>query len=403
MNEHLNVGFHQQDTDYYCGAACAQMVLHSIGQALLSQDDLYTDNHNHSVEPGSWATPPDGLTWTMNNLQSSKYFALDSLSTEDAASRMLCWTIHNFGVAPIALVESGNHWIVVVGYTASATPTSSQDTTYTISSFDINNPWPPTPAPLPGQTPPDPPPHADGDVCGSGGGRGTADTNIAYATWQSDYMTANVFGTQWLGKFVAVCDPHPPAKSGPRAMSAGQPSRDGRELLTAQNVRDRFAETLRQAGFASHPVWSRVFGGVQAGQPHLVQRLDREDSYYWIIPAVDAQGLARGLVNVDARFGNYQQATVVPGNCQPMFRFSTKDELLKLLLASPIEIDDFGGRLTLRPEATSVASTLVWRPCRQSLSPFYPFAMVIAGAHHLYVRVSDGAVFTQLTNERGGI
>ena len=51
MNEELSVGYHQQDTSYYCGAACAQMVLHSIGQPLISQDDLYNDNHSHSVEP----------------------------------------------------------------------------------------------------------------------------------------------------------------------------------------------------------------------------------------------------------------------------------------------------------------------------------------------------------------
>ena len=403
MHEHLSVGYHQQDTDYYCGAACAQMVLHSIGQELLSQDDLYNDNHNNSVEPGSWATPPDGLRWTMNNRQSSKYFVLDSLSSEDAISRMLCWTVHHYGVSPIALVEGGNHWVVVRGYTASAAPTSSQDTTYTVSSFDINNPWPPTPAARPGQMPPDPPPHTDGDVCGSGDTRGSADTNVSYATWQSDYMTANVFGTQWLGKYVAVCDPDRPPKSGPRPTPPRRPYRDGRDLLTAQLVRERFAETLHEAGFAAHPAWSRVFKDVQAAEPQLVQRLDRQDSYYWIIPAHDAQGRARGLVNVDARFGNYQQATVVPETAPTKFRFGSKDELLDHLLTRPIELEDFAGRLALRPEAICIYKALVWRPCRQSLSPFYPFRMVTAGAHRLYVRISDGAVFTRLTNERGGI
>jgi Papain-like cysteine protease AvrRpt2 len=53
MNEELTVGYHQQDTNYYCGAACAQMVLHSVGQPLLSQDVLYNDNHSHTIEPSS--------------------------------------------------------------------------------------------------------------------------------------------------------------------------------------------------------------------------------------------------------------------------------------------------------------------------------------------------------------
>jgi hypothetical protein len=40
VSEDLSVAYHQQDTDYYCGAACAQMVLNSIGTDVLNQDDL---------------------------------------------------------------------------------------------------------------------------------------------------------------------------------------------------------------------------------------------------------------------------------------------------------------------------------------------------------------------------
>lgn len=39
VTEDLNVAYHQQDTNYYCGGACAQMVLDRIGAGLLSQDD----------------------------------------------------------------------------------------------------------------------------------------------------------------------------------------------------------------------------------------------------------------------------------------------------------------------------------------------------------------------------
>jgi len=36
----------------------------------------------------------------------------------DSISRMLCWTIPYWKVSPVALVEDGNHWVVVHGYTA---------------------------------------------------------------------------------------------------------------------------------------------------------------------------------------------------------------------------------------------------------------------------------------------
>jgi hypothetical protein len=42
VHENLAVNYHQQDTDVYCGAACAQMVLNSIGTALLDQVNLIT-------------------------------------------------------------------------------------------------------------------------------------------------------------------------------------------------------------------------------------------------------------------------------------------------------------------------------------------------------------------------
>ena len=69
VSTNLALAYHQQDTDYYCGAACAQMVLDSIGAGLLDQDDLYADNHSHStIDSGvNWATAPDGLQWTLND------------------------------------------------------------------------------------------------------------------------------------------------------------------------------------------------------------------------------------------------------------------------------------------------------------------------------------------------
>ncbi|GAG26524.1 unnamed protein product, partial [marine sediment metagenome] len=150
-HENLTVPYHQQDTNYYCGAACAQMVLASanVGAGILDQDDLYADNHSHSTIESGWASGPDGLTWTMNDRRPPAFtnpFVLFALSNEDSTSRKIIWTIHHYQVAPISLVFGSAHWIVVRGYQASAAPANSGDTSYTISSFDVNNPWPPCPS-----------------------------------------------------------------------------------------------------------------------------------------------------------------------------------------------------------------------------------------------------------------
>jgi hypothetical protein len=400
MHEHLDVPYHQQDTDFYCGAACAQMVLHAIGQPLLSQDDLYSDNHNHTVEGSAWSTPPDGLCWTMNNRQSLKHFTLDSTDSEDPISRTICWAIHQYQCAPIALVFSGNHWAVVRGYTASAAPATAFDTSYTISSFDLNNPWPPVPGP------PGPPPHSDGDVCGSGGSRGVADINVSYSTWQSDYLTPNGFGTQWLGRYVAVCDPDPPGSAPPPTpppLLAASSAADGQGLLQAPQVRAGLLGNLQKAGLLSHPIWSQVFDQVRTAEPLLVQRLDRLDSYYWIVPTVDAQGKLRAAVGVDGRMGGYQQAMAVNNPDASMFGFADSATAVAHVVGRQFALPGSAGELLVGPQGVSVQPALVWRPCRESLSPFYPFRMISLGAHRLYVRVFDGAVFTALTSDLGGL
>ena len=209
----LGVPIHQQDTSYYCGAACAQMVLASInGGTLLDQDDLYADNHSHSTAESGWYSGPDGLQWTMNDRRPSgfnNYFALFALSSEDSISRKIVWTIHHYQVAPIALVYGWAHWIVVHGFTASDAPSGVGDVSFAIESFDINNPWPP--APGAGSPAVAPPPHGASDGCGAGGSRGIANEHLAYVAWQDDYMTG-VPGGHWAGKHVAVCDPEPPSE-----------------------------------------------------------------------------------------------------------------------------------------------------------------------------------------------
>ena len=388
----LPVPYHQQDTDYYCGAACAQMVLDSVGAGLLDQVGLYNDNHSHSTSESGWATAPDGLQWTLNNLQGSKYFCLDALSSEDAISRMIAWTIHHYGVAPVALVYGWAHWIVVRGYTTSDPPSSSLDTSYTISSFDVNNPWPPTPTPAP------PPPHADPDVCGSGGMRGVADEHISYSAWQSTYMTGVPSG-YWSGKFVAVCDPSPPPDFGPRP-ERRVPQRTF-VLIDAEQARDAAMRALDTHGLMERERWQEAFGR-GLGRPQLVERLDRIDEFYYIAPTEGVEGTI-GLVAIDAHGGAYLQSAVLRARERVITPYWHEAELLDHVLRTPQDLAGNVGRLVVRPGLVCIYPHLVWEPCRESLSPFYPFRMIIVGAHRIFVRVADGAVFTSLTTGLRGI
>jgi hypothetical protein len=216
-------------------------------------------------------------------------------------------------------------------------------------------------------------------------------------------MTANTFGAQWLGKHVAVCDPDPPPTFGTRPLPDRERRFDGQQLLKAGRIREQLLSRLKEAGLLNHPVWSPVFDGVQAGEPVLVQRLDRPDSYYWIVPAVDGRGGLRAAVGIDARFGDYQQAIAVRDRDAGLFAFADPKRIVEHVRDRRFELPKDGGRLHVRPEGLCIHPALVWRPCRESLSPFYPFRMLSVGAQRLFVRVFDGAVFTTLSADTGGI
>jgi hypothetical protein len=399
VQEDLPVAYHQQDTWYYCGAACAQMILAEIGAALLDQDGLYTDNHDHNAIEPNWYTAPDGLQWTLNNRKPASfanYFALFAPTSEDTISRKIVWTIHHYNVAAAALVYGWGHWVVVRGFEASAAPTGAGDTSYSITSFDVNNPWPPVPS-----VPP-PPPHGVGDDCGTGGVRGVADEHIAYPTWRSTYMTGVPSG-YWRGQFVAVCDPDPPAtRLGKQAPTPRRLS--GERLLTPQEAKDHALTGLKDYGLVNRESWKKSLAKTSPGDPVLVQRLDRRDSFYYIVPLQASRKITPVLVCVDARFGDYLQAVVVPergANALAGLSFDPKVALDKVL-GKRVELGRRQGRLLVRKEAFALYPTLVWKPCRESLSPYYPFFMVTVGNQRIYIRV-DGQVFPRLHDRDRGL
>jgi hypothetical protein len=79
-----------------------------------------------------------------------------------------------------------------------------------------------------------------------------------------------------------------------------------------------------------------------------------------------------------------------------------RKELVSKVSDKRFELEEPLGRLLVRPEAFCLYPTLVWKPCRESLSPFWPFHMFIIGDYRLYVRI-DGAIFTRLHDDQRGI
>jgi hypothetical protein len=135
----LQVTFHAQQKEYYCGPATAQMILGWLKVKKLSQDDLWADIQNHSggVRPADapsspsefetqvcywcdgwecWDTTPEALTATVN-VHRARAARLNYVQTFNDGMDALVDSISAIAPVPAAATILGvNHWVVVRGF-----------------------------------------------------------------------------------------------------------------------------------------------------------------------------------------------------------------------------------------------------------------------------------------------
>jgi hypothetical protein len=380
--------YHTQDTSYYCGAATAMMVLAEIGVAMgdLDQDDLYTSNHNHNAQSG-WYTDPEGLRFTMVDRKPAAFantFVVYKQASEVAASQKLVYTLHQYGVSPMVLVYGCAHWIVVCGVQTNVNPATGA---YTIEGFWVNNP-----------VFEDNEPHAAGDTCGSGGSHGIENQWISYATWQDTYLTGCAYDSaDGSRQFISVCDPEVPTIERPRHVA---PVRyfSGRSLIGARQAQSALAKEIERFALAKTKPMARVVRG-KWGKPLLVERLDAEAAYYYLVPSFEGRKVI-GYAQVDARFGSLESLYTLRRPAAPLQ--DNVGKLERLLTGRKIELPRERGRFALAKGTFKVDRRLVWRPCRQAFSPHLPFWRINAGPFTFYQRI-DGPLFAQLTLDGKGI
>ena len=119
--------YHAQDTGYYCGAACAMIILAEIGvqYASLDQDDLYESNHTHNGL-GGWDTDPIGLCFTLNNRRPASFlprsFVVHKRPTDAEGTRDVVFALSHDKVSAAVLVFERGHWNVVCGLQTDVDP-----------------------------------------------------------------------------------------------------------------------------------------------------------------------------------------------------------------------------------------------------------------------------------------
>src|SRR4051794_11470907 len=175
--------------------------------------------------------------------------------------------------------------------------------------------------------------------------------------------------------FLAVCDPEPPPEfHGDRRPN---PSREPRDrMLDRREAADAARRGLREYGLYEREDWAGPLQRAKPSEPALVERLDRPGTYYYIVPMGASRDELTVAVNIDARTGDYMQAVSLPEPGPNHLPSLARDQVLEQVIEERIELPDLRGRIMVRPELSCVYPVLVCKPCRESLSPFYPFRMI---------------------------
>jgi hypothetical protein len=380
--------YHTQDTSYYCGAACAMMVLAEIGvgYASLDQDDLYNSNHSHNTQSG-WATDPEGLKFTMVDRKPASFantFVVYRKASEAEGSRKLVYTLKQYVVSPSVLVYGCAHWIVVRGVQTDVDPATGP---YTIQGFWVNNP-----------VHEDNEPHGAADICGSGGSHGIENQWVSYASWQGTYYTGCAYDSaDGSLQYLSVCDPEEPTIAIPRPLELVRYF-DGRRIADAKRIPGVITQELRRYALFEAKQTARVAGG-RFGRPLLVRRLDVEGGYYYLFQSMVGTNVV-GYAQVDALYGNLESLFTLKRARKPLE--TDVQRVTRGLVGQRVELPEQMGRVRLVRGKFKIEKELVWRPCQQAFSPHLPFWQITAGLHTFYQRI-DGPLFAELTLDGKGI
>lgn len=376
-----NVKYHLEDADNFCGAASLMMILGSKlpNLPVVKQGSSFPLMHEISCPSNlpscAFAVSPDALAQGLEHFRgtlSASFHERIASNAHDMASNVVAAIYANDPIPPAVLRDGCGHWVVVCDVETDTEPVQGQD--FSINKFFVNVP----------ALGPSPVNHSASDVCGNASGFGATGIVSMYG-WLHDFRPC----AKLRGVAGVFSD---------RTAHIGTLKRPARDDLALMRRHEGRARAVTNADEASSAAKS---GAIQldpdhfdektiAETPHLVQRIDRVDEYYYLVRVRNDRYGADASVRLDARNGEPMEMSFDPASCE----IATPEQVAAELEGDPRDrcghAFDFGGA------APSVEPVLAWRPSRESFSPFSPFHRIVYGDRVLY-RDCNGMLHESLT------
>ncbi len=262
-----NVPIHGQERCYWCGAACAQMIMdgypNPAHRLFHTQLDIWnTIQANNSTAPADagWATDPIGLCEALIQLNpppGGTWSIHANTSRDTVMFDILYWmNRNNYPVG--TLINRGGHWVVIVGFQTDIAPVSgSNPTLQQITIYD-------------------PEPHNIG-----------SQSTMTAAVWNAtDWVGPVQYAGTWSNQYVAVIEP--PVKRG--RVKINRIRRIGDKVISPKEAVRNAKTWIEKLGLSKKPSYAILQRkSVINLQPMLVREQIKPDlkekvPHYYIVP-----------------------------------------------------------------------------------------------------------------------
>ncbi|MDB5071621.1 MAG: hypothetical protein JWM87_2732 [Candidatus Eremiobacteraeota bacterium] len=376
---------YQDDPDAYCGAASLMMSLGAAepGAPLVQQESSYPFMHDYS---DGWLVSPPGLALGFGTFKTASLDAtFQPCYTTDAAgmaSLVVAALSHADAIPPVVCMTTHEHWSVPVAVETDVEPTQP---------FRVKTIWVNVPSGLP-QSPklPGIPPHQRGDAC-------TTQLTPAMKPWRGWLesvipITALPAAGRCAGVFSDRLAPVGPIITDllPARWTVRNLRMDERRLITASEAQDAAVSAAVEFDLAPSEA------GLTPDTAHLVQRLDRTDSYYYLVTIRrGSEKTLLGTARIDAWDGGLLEVSFDERDAGTVAdRDLFSERLYRNVIDTQLE-----NTTRLVPRGVSFSPVLAWRACAESFSPFHPFYQLTVGGRVLFLD-QGGTVYARLTRPR---
>lgn len=373
----LQAPLYGQSTTYYCGPASGQMIMNGYPDAASrvckEQTTIYNTIQSHKQDNGFY-TDPDGLRDTIMQLNpppAAGHFAIFSDTNRDVVMHSMLYWMAQRNYPSAALINGGDHWVVVTGYQTDIDPRTGNAV---LQSIDVNDPLP-----VPAM------PQDDPCTPANEGSHGGTIRNVTGSSWFSnDWKDANKWGAKWLNDYVAVVEP--PEVRG--RVTAKMEVEEGR-IISAEEAVDHAIRHLKERKLVDR----KQFGILKETLPKRALLANREYKAYYIVPFESRDKKSPAAMLLNAYTGEFEEVAAFPHPVE----YLSREEAIKIALCSTRIVPICTKPMRLPAKITA---ELVYKSSEQVKSRYFPVWQVTIPAKDTRIirYISQfGEVFIDLT------